>query len=149
MDRFTGRESGEFEPDPKMTVPERVERFMAAEYELGRAEIALEEGVNKVGTPGSGYEDVQDAIATLRASAEYHASQVDAQDLQAAVEAQDVRAEEADALRYRLSEMKKAQGVEMSASYYEELETRLEQSEESGVGEVQSQSQDKDDGQTR
>ena len=147
MDRFTGREGGGSEPDPKMTIAERVERFMAAEYELGRAEIAMEQGVNKIGSPGSGYEDIKEAVATLKASAEYHARLVNEQDLDAAVAAQDVRAEEADVLRYRLSEMQKAQGVEMKAEYFEELESRMEQANE--TDNFQSQGRDQDEGQSR
>lgn len=149
MDRFTGRETSELEPDPKMTIVDRVDRFMAAEYELGRAEIALEEGVNKIGSPGSGYQDIREAIDTLKVSAEYHASLVNEQELDAAVSAQDVRPEEAEALKYRLREMERSQGVRMNDSYFEDLEARLEQAAEETGGETQTQGQDRDDGQSR
>ena len=149
LDRFTGGESDDRQPDPKMTITDRVERFMAAEYELGRAEIALEEGVNKIENPGVGYEDIQDAINSFRASAEYHASLVDEQELKQAVEAEDVRDYEAAAVLSRKEQMSARQeGVEMNEAYYKDLENRAQDFEED-YSDTQELGQDRDDGQTR
>lgn len=85
MDRFTGRESSDTEPDPKMTVRERVDRFMGAQYELDRAEIALGQGSDTI-EMGSTYNDIGDVIEVLKNSADFHAAQVDRAELKDAVE---------------------------------------------------------------
>ena len=125
MDRYLGDETNTLEPDPKMTIVDRMDRFLAAEYELGRAEVALQQGVNKFERGGE-YEDIVSAIATLKASAEYHASQVDTQELDQAVQAQDIDESEAAALLDRLEQASQSKGVEMNGSYYDELESRME-----------------------
>lgn len=146
LDRFTGEEAGGLEPDPKMTIVDRVDRFMAAEYELGRAEVALQHGANKHETGGE-YEDIVSAIAVLKASAEYHASQVDAQELHAAVLAQDVDESEAAALLSRQEQTEKSDGVEMNNSYYADLESRMEDHQDQSTDFDQSAS--RDEGQER
>ena len=113
MDRFTGRETDELQPDPKMTVVDRVDRYLAAEYELGRAERALELGAEQY-EQGGGYEDITSAIEILKASAEHHAGLVDEQELAAAVEAEDVRDYEAAALLDRKAQMAKEHSQEAS-----------------------------------
>lgn len=97
MDRFTGRETSETEPDPKMTVRERVDRFLGAQYELDRAEIALNQGANKI-EMGAAYNDIGDVIEVLQSSADYHAAQVDRAELKDAVENGLVNEVEANAL---------------------------------------------------
>ena len=148
LDKFTGRENNDREPDPKMTIVDRVDRFLAAEYELGRAERALELGYNKYEYDGE-HEDIESAIVILKASAEYHASRVDEQELSQAVASEDVREEEAAALMYRKEQMaSKPRGIEMREEYFEDLEERMEQDAKES-GEDRAQNQDNDDGQTR
>lgn len=97
MDRFTGRETGETQPDPKMTIRERLDLFMGAQYELDRAEIALSQGADKI-EMGSAYNDIGDVIEVLKNSAVYHADRVNDADLAEAVETGLVDEAEAAAL---------------------------------------------------
>lgn len=62
-------------------------------------------------------------MAILKFSAEYHASQIDEEDLQTA--GNNDEAEAAIVLTYR-SDAARSQGIQMKDSYYSDLEERLE-----------------------
>lgn len=100
LDRRSGRSSSEFEPELDLTLQERVSRFEAAEMELGMAERAELEGVNKTELNGT-FEEVSEAIKVLKQSAEYHASRIQDAELQEAVEKGNVQDYIAQAVRDR------------------------------------------------
>ena len=141
MDRFTGRETNALQPDPKMTIIERMDRFLGAETELNRAEIALKDGLNKHEVEGR-YEDIVEAVEILKASSEYHASQIDEQDLAQAVRDQDIPQAEADIVLERRAAIAANQSVPMSEGYYEDLEARLDDAQQSQEPEGQPSAQD-------
>lgn len=127
MDRNTGRESSDGAPDQEKTITERVSLVANAEYEIGRAQIALKNGATQFDKPGAEFTDIESAIDTLNRSAEYHASQIEERELSAAVAGGEVSdAEAAMVLTYR-AEAAKSRGVQMTDSYYDELESRIEQ----------------------
>lgn len=145
MDKSSGRETTDGPSDDDKTVAERVSLVVGAQYEHDRAEGALSAGANKYDVSGEGYQDVKDAMAILKFSAEYHASQINEQDLQTAVNNGEVdEAEAAIVLTYR-SDAARSQGIQMNDSYYSDLEERLE-GYDSGEA---SFDQSKDDGQER
>lgn len=147
MDRNTGRESPEGEPDQEKTIAERVSLVANAEYEIGRAQIALKNGATQFDKPSLEFTDIETAIDTLNRSAEYHASQIEERELSAAVAGGEVSdAEAAMVLTYR-AEAAKTRGLQMTDSYYDELESRLEH--DADAGETEEQNQTTDEGQER
>lgn len=147
MDRNTGRESPDGEPDQEKTITERVSLVASAEYEIGRAQIALKNGANQFDKPGSEFTDIESAIDTLNRSAEYHASQIEERELNAAVAGGEVSdAEAAMVLTYR-AEAAKSRGIQMKDSYYDDLESRIEQ--DAGASGSEGHDKSTDEGQER
>ena len=70
--RATGQERDEFDLDDNMPWQTRLDIFAGIELELGKAEIHLEQGVNKFDVHGD-MKDVADAVELLKSSADYHA----------------------------------------------------------------------------
>lgn len=100
LDRRSGRSSSEFEIEQDLTLEERVSRFEAAELELGMAERAEMEGVNKAELMGR-LEEIKEAVQILKASAEYYASRIQDSELQDAVDKGEVQDYVAQAIRDR------------------------------------------------
>lgn len=83
VDRRTGRSADEFGVETDLSLKEKVDRFEAAEYDLGFAEAALEKGHNKVDIWGDP-RMIEEAIVILKASAEYRASTITIEEIQQA-----------------------------------------------------------------
>jgi hypothetical protein len=126
IDRFTGREDSEFEPSKDMTFAERVARFEEAEVGLGVAERAEAFGANKTDALG-GFDDVADTIKLLNSSAQYHASQIDPQQLMDAEKRGDVPDYVAQAILERQASIEKVQSPADGGAdhYYSKLDDRL------------------------
>jgi len=90
VDRYSGREKVEFSVDDKLSLKERVSRFEGAEVELLRAEAYLERGADKAEVYGD-FQDVKDAIALLKRSAEHRANGFTRDELSQAAEEKSVR----------------------------------------------------------
>lgn len=127
VERRTGRSADEYGIETELSIEEKVSRFEAAEYDLGFAEAALEKGHNRAEVFGD-TKDIQEAIAVLKASAEYRAAELSEPEIKNAKSAGLLSGGLAEALadRKRTSETTKTR-LDDAARRYEDTEHMKEQ----------------------
>ena len=97
FDQMTGRSESEgMESD--LSIRERVHRFLGAQMELDRAQIAQSRGANM-----RELEDIEQAVSVLDDSSRYWAASVSQEELDLALQANAINADEYEAIKDRKS----------------------------------------------